>query len=79
MSAKCIYYVECNCEQKFSSALKQEPIKLIPGKVRLFNVIQKRIPNSHLISITPGTTIVFDTDKPETDVLNSNIAIFPVI
>ena len=48
---------------------EEDAAKLIPGKVRIFNVIQKRIPNSQLISIAPGTTIVFvfDTDKTETD------------
>lgn len=78
MSAKCIYYVEGSCEQQLVSALKQEPAKLIPGRVRIFNVIQNRIPNSQLISIAPGTTIVFvfDTDKPKTDILNYNIAVF---
>lgn len=56
-------------------ALKQEPGKLIPGKVKVYNVIQKMIPKSHLLSVQPGTivTFVFDTDIPVSKYLKKNI------
>ena len=39
MNNKCIYYVEGPCEQHLVDALKEEPAKLIPGKVKVSNVI----------------------------------------
>ena len=39
MSSKCIYYVEGLCEQQLIAALKENPARLIPGKVR----------NAHLV------------------------------
>lgn len=39
MSSKCIYYVEGLCEQQLIAALKENPARLISGKVRVFNVI----------------------------------------
>ena len=40
------------------------------------NVIQKLIPKSQLLSIQPGTTIVFvfDTDIEKTNVLDQNMS-----
>ena len=40
---KCIYYVEGPCEQQLIAALKETPGKLIPGKVKVFNVVQNLI------------------------------------
>lgn len=75
MSSKCIYYVEGLCEQQLISALKEKPAVLIPGKIRVFNVVQNLIPKSHMISIQAGTTVVlvFDTDVPQTDRLRKNL------
>ena len=72
---RCIYYVEGLCEQQLIAALKEKPARLIPGKVRVFNVIQNLIPKSQMISIQPGTTIVlvFDTDVPQTANLRKNL------
>lgn len=39
MNNKCIYYVEGPCEQQLIAALKQNPAKLIPGKIKVLNVI----------------------------------------
>ena len=75
MNNKCIYYVEGECEEHLVNALKLAPAKLIPGKVRVYNVIQKLIPKSQLLMIQPGTmvTFVFDTDVPVTGFLKKNI------
>ena len=75
MNKKCIYYVEGDCEEQFIKAMKLDPAKLMPGKVKVFNIIQNEIPKSQLLSISPGTIVVlvFDTDKPLTDYLKKNI------
>lgn len=51
MNNKCIYYVEGPCEQQLIAALKQNPAKLIPGKIKVLNVIQNLIPKSQMLSI----------------------------
>ena len=75
MNNKCIYYVEGPCEQQLISALKEAPGKLIPGKVKVFNVVQNLIPKSQMLSIQAGTIVafVFDTDVNQTEKLKKNI------
>lgn len=75
MNNKCIYYVEGLCEQQLIAALKEAPEKLIPGKVRVFNVLQNLIPKSQMLSIQAGTTVVlvFDTDVSQTSYLQKNL------
>ena len=75
MNSKCIYYVEGFCEQQLIAALKEAPARIIPGKIRVFNVVQNLIPKSQIISIQPGTIIalVFDTDVHQTANLKKNI------
>ncbi len=51
MNNKCIYYVEGPCEQQLVAALKENPAKLIPGKIKVYNVVQNLIPKSQLLSI----------------------------
>ncbi len=75
MNDKCIYYVEGPCEEQLISALKEAPRKLIPGKIKIFNVIQNLIPKSQMLSIQAGTIVVFvfDTDVDITAKLKKNI------
>lgn len=75
MNNKCIYYVEGPCEQQLIAALKESPSKLIPGKVRVYNVVQNLIPKSQMLSIQSGTTVVlaFDTDVEQTANLKKNL------
>ena len=75
MNNKCIYYVEGPCEQQLISALKEEPARLLPGKVKVYNVVQNLIPKSQMLSIQPGTTVVlvFDTDVMQTANLKKNL------
>lgn len=75
MNNKCIYYVEGPCEQRLIEALKEKPAKLIPGKIKVFNVVQNLIPKSQILSIQVGTIVVFafDTDVSQTDTLKKNI------
>ena len=75
MNNKCIYYVEGPCEQQLIAPLKENPTKLIPGKIKVFNVIQNLIPKSQMLSIQTGTTVVlvFDTDVEQTAKLKKNL------
>ena len=75
MNNKCIYYVEGPCEQQLIAALKESPSKLIPGKVKVYNVVQNLIPKSQMLSIQSGTTVVlaFDTDVEQTTNLKKNL------
>lgn len=75
MNKKCIYFVEGPCEQQLIAAMKETPAKLIPGKVKVYNVVQNLIPKSQLLSIQSGTKIilVFDTDVEQTTILKKNI------
>lgn len=72
---KVMYFVEGECEQKLIDALKENPPKVKPGKVKKVNVIQNELSKSHLVSIQTGTTVVlvFDTDVPKTECLKKNI------
>ena len=72
---KYYYFVEGQCEEKLVKALKLNPALLMPGKVKIFNVVQNIISLSILMSIEPGSAavLIFDTDKAETDHLKSNI------
>lgn len=75
MNQKCIYYVEGPCEQQLIAALKESPAKLIPGKVKVFNVVQNLIPKSQMLTIQAGTVVAlaFDTDVPQTEILRKNL------
>lgn len=46
-----------------------------PGKVKVYNVIQKLIPKSQLLTIQKDSIVVFliDTDVDETKYLSQNI------
>ncbi len=76
MNAKCIYFAEGDCEAQLLNALKRHPERILPGKVRVFNVIQNLIPGSQLLTLQPGMTVVFvfDTDTGRTERLRQNIA-----
>ena len=56
MNNKCIDYVEGPCEQQLIAALKEAPERLIPGKIKVFNVVQNLIPKSQMLSIQAGTS-----------------------
>ena len=72
---KCVYYVEGSCEEQLVNALKLEPRKLIPGKVKVHNIVQDEIPRREVNMISAGTIVVFvfDTDVNKTDVLKKNL------
>lgn len=71
----CIYFVEGECEKQLLSALIANPSLILPGKVKVRNVINSIIPMSELIGIKPKTDVVllFDTDVCQTDILRTNI------
>ena len=75
MSKRCYYYVEGECEEALINALKKNPAKINPGRVKVWNVIEKVLPDSILRTIQPGSTVVFvfDTDVQRTGNLEKNI------
>ena len=75
MSNPCIYYVEGECEERFLAAMKLQPAKLIPGRVRVFNIVQNLIPKSQILEIPQGSIIAlaFDTDVTKTDFIQKNV------
>lgn len=75
MNSRCIYFVEGPCEYKLLSALKVAPAKIIPGKIKVYNVIQDLIPNSQIVAIPQGAIVVlvYDADVENTAILKKNI------
>lgn len=75
MKNNCIYFAEGKCEERLLNALKEHPQKIQSGRVKVFNVIQKLLPKSQLVTIQAGTTVVlvFDTDVTNTEYLRENI------
>ncbi|MBR0463944.1 MAG: hypothetical protein IJJ23_06120 [Clostridia bacterium] len=75
MNTRCIFFAEGDCEAQLLSALKLYPGWILPGKVRVFNVVQDLIPKSQLLTLQDGMTVVFlfDTDTEQTERLLQNI------
>ena len=75
MNPVCFYYVEGKCEETLIKALKEAPAYIREGRVKVFNPIEKVLPNSELMRIPAGAMVVFafDTDIPQTDFLLINI------
>ena len=75
MKNNCIYFVEGQCERRLIEALKEEPQRLRPGKIKVWNLIKDEIPSSILLTIKEGSVVVlvFDTDVPQTDKLKKNV------
>ena len=75
MNTRCIYFAEGDCEAQLLNALRLYPEKILPGKVRVFNVVQNLIPKSRLLSLQAGMSVVFvfDTDTEQTERLRQNI------
>jgi hypothetical protein len=72
---KCVFLVEGECEEKLLGALREKPALILPGKVIKYNVIQKELKTSQLMTFSPGSRVVlvFDTDVEETAQLKKNI------
>jgi len=71
-----LYYVEGETERALINALKKEkPPLIVPGKVDVLNVIQKKITDMHLRTLKRNTTVVliFDTDIANAGYLKENI------
>ena len=68
--------MEGECEKAFLTALKESPALITPGKITVLNVLTEEISKSRLISLSPGTTVVFvfDTDIEITEKLKLNIS-----
>lgn len=75
MGNKYVYYVEGECERQLISALQIKPQKIKSGKIIVYNVIQKRLPKTHMIGFSKDTTVilVFDTDVHWVQTLRQNV------
>lgn len=58
MNSKCIYYVEGPCEQQLITALKEQPAKLIPGKIQIIYLAQVLRLEEELVRCTDVKTVV---------------------
>lgn len=69
------YFVEGETEKKLINEFKKEMTLIQSGSVNVFNIVEKRIPNSMITNLSSNTTVIllFDTDTKKTDILNENI------
>lgn len=69
------YFVEGESEQILINALKTDLGLIVPGKVDILNVIQKKINKNWLRTMKPSTTVilVYDTDVEDVELLKKNI------
>ena len=65
------YFVEGESEQILINALKTDLGSIVPGKVDILNVIQKKINKNWLRTMKPNTTVilVYDTDVEDVELL----------
>lgn len=70
------YYVEGEDDKKIVNTLKTDMQQIIPGKVEVFNVIEKSFSKMQIMNLKRGTTVVlvFDTDTGKVENLKKNIA-----
>lgn len=73
MNNKCIYYVEGPCEQQLIAALKESPSKLIPGKVKVYNVVQNPIVHFHNVSMETIEKICKKLDCPGDEMMEFTV------
>lgn len=71
------YFVEGEDDAKIVNTLKTDLRCIVPGKVQVFNVMQKKITTPRLMALKTDTIVilVFDTDVGETPTLLENIKI----
>ncbi len=69
------YFVEGESEQVLINTLKTDLGLIVPGKVEILNVVQKKINKNWLRTMKPRTTVilVYDTDIEKADTLEKNI------
>ena len=69
------FFVEGVGERAIINTLKTDFQCIQAEKVDVFNVIQNKLNKNMLMKLKPGTIVilVFDTDKDETDILDSNL------
>lgn len=71
------YLVEGSCEKKIVSIFKEQNNLIVSGKVLEYNVIQNKISDMYLRTLSENTTVilVFDTDTENVDILKENLDI----
>jgi len=70
------YYVEGKCEKVFLDEFKSGPGAYFkPGRVDVFNFVNKEIPSQRLIALGANTTLVlvYDVDVENSETLDFNI------
>lgn len=69
------YFVEGQDEEKLLATLKTDMGLIKPGKIQVFNVVERQMKKAYLLTLKIHTTVVFvfDTDTGKTDVLKHNI------
>ena len=69
------YFVEGQDEEKLLVTLKTDMRLIKPGKIQVFNVVEKQMKKAYLLTLKMHTTVVFvfDTDTGKTDTLKYNI------
>lgn len=69
------YFVEGENEEKIVRILKTDMRLIAPGKVEIFNVVERKLTKLRLMSLKKNTTVVlvFDTDTNQTATLWENI------
>ena len=70
------YYVEGECEKRLIEVFKEHGGLIVPGKVDVFNVVNRRLSEMHLRAFRQNTIVilVFDTDTKDTSILEYNIS-----
>lgn len=69
------YYVEGEDEKRFLEVLKTSLQVIVPGKIQVFNVANKQITKTRLLTLKKDTVVVlvFDTDTVNLEIIRSNI------
>ncbi len=69
------YFAEGQTDEKMLRVLKTDLQLIVPGKIQQFNVIEKRLSRSWLMTLRKGTiaVLVFDTDTGNDSILLENI------
>ncbi len=70
------YFVEGECEEKLINIYKAPPYNyFVPGKVEVFNFVNKFITKNRILNLKPETNIIliYDTDVEDIERLRANI------
>ena len=80
MNTRIVYYVEGETEETFIGSLKGEMSLILPGRIRVFNVVNKPLSNfiRRGFSQNEIAVFVFDTDTGKIEILEQNISMLEI-